>query len=72
MWTIALFTGIVLLVVGALKRKTDWGKPVAVLGVVAVGVSLFVAGPDMLDSAQRGFQQGYEDAQSEDVHNQNQ
>lgn len=71
MWTIVLFTGIILLVVGAIKRKTDWGKPVAVLGVVAIGVSLFVAGPDMLDSAQRGYQQGYEDAQNEDVLDQN-
>jgi len=71
MWTIVLFTGIILLVVGARKRKTDWGKPVAVLGVVAVGISLFVAGPDMLDSAQRGYQQGYEDAQNEDVLDQN-
>jgi hypothetical protein len=71
MWTIVLFTGIILLVVGAIKRKTDWGKPVAVLGVVAVGVSLFVAGPDMLDSAQRGYQQGYEDAQNGDVLDQN-
>lgn len=71
MWTIVLFTGIILLAVGAMKRKTDWGKPVAVLGVVAVGVSLFVAGPDMLDSAQTGYQQGYEDAQNEDVLDQN-
>ena len=59
MWTIALFTGITLLVVGGLKRKTDWGKPVAALGVVTVGVSLFVAGPDMLDAFLRGFNDAY-------------
>ena len=62
MWTIALFIGIILLVVGGWKRKTDWGKPVAVLGVVTIGVSLFVAGPDMLDSIVRGFNEGYNDA----------
>jgi len=59
MWTIAFFTGVVLVVVGALKRKTDWGKPIALLGVVAVGVSLFVAGPDMLDSFLKGFNDAY-------------
>lgn len=59
MWTIALFAGIVLLVVGALKRKTNWGKPVAALGVIAAGVSLFVAGPDMLDAFLRGFNDAY-------------
>ncbi len=59
MWTIALFAGIILLVVGGLKRKTDWGKPVAVLGAVTVGVSLFVAGPDMIGDFLRGFNDGY-------------
>ena len=59
MWTIALFAGIILVVFGALKRKTDWGKPVAVVGVVAIGVSLFVAGPDMLDAFLRGFNDAY-------------
>ena len=62
MWTIALFTGIILLAVGGLKRKTDWGKPVAVLGVVTVGVSLFVAGPDMLNQFLEGFNEGYKAA----------
>ena len=59
MWTIALFAGIGLLVAGGLKRETDWGKPVAILGVVTVGASLFVAGPDMLDAFLRGFNDGY-------------
>ena len=63
MWDFVLLLGLVLLIIGGVKRKTDWGKTLAVVGVVGIVISLVVAGPDMLDAAQRGFQEGYEAAQ---------
>ena len=66
MWTFLLFGGIVLAGIGAYKRKTTWGTPVALLGVVSIGVSLIVAGPDMYDAFIRGFSEGYADAQNAD------
>ena len=59
MWTPVLLAGIILFVVGRMKWETDWGKPVAILGAVGVGVSLVVVGPDLLDSFLRGFNDGY-------------
>lgn len=67
MWTIVLFIGAILLVVGGYKRQTDWGTPVALLGVVAVAVSLVVAGPDMLESFLRGFSDAYNPDMSTDT-----
>ena len=63
MWTVALFVGLALLILGVVKRDTKWGKAVALIGGVGIAVSLFVAGPDMLDDFQRGFQDGYADQQ---------
>jgi hypothetical membrane protein len=59
MWTLLLFAGIILTGVGAYKRKTNWGTPTALLGLVSIGVSLVVAGPDMYDAFMRGFNEAY-------------
>lgn len=59
MLTVALFAGITLLIVGGLKRKTKWGKTVAMLGIATVGVSLFFGEPDAIDSFLRGFNDAY-------------
>ena len=63
MWTITLFAGLALLIFGLVKREERWGKAAALIGGIGVAVALFVAGPDMLDDFQRGFQDGYADQQ---------
>jgi hypothetical protein len=60
MWDIILWGGFVLLVVGIVKRKTGWGKGTALIGATGVIVSLLPAGPEILDSFQREFRDGYE------------
>ncbi|PQJ34344.1 hypothetical protein BSZ35_06780 [Salinibacter sp. 10B] len=65
MWTVVLFAGLALLILGIVKRDEQWGKAGALIGGIGIAVSLFVAGPDMLDDFQRGFQEGYAAAQQE-------
>ena len=60
MWSIILLSGFVLLVVGVFKRTTNWGKGAALIGATGIIVSLLVAGPELLDTVQQGFQDGYE------------
>jgi hypothetical protein len=64
MWDVVFLIGLVLLVVGIVKRQTRWGKGAAIIGAVGVAASLIVAGPEMLEAVQRGFQEGYEEAQN--------
>lgn len=61
MWDIVLLSGLILLIIGLVKRKTRWGKGLAIVGAVGIAVSLVVHGPEMLDS----FQQGWQDAMAD-------
>lgn len=61
MWGLILLVGLILFIVGIVKRKTSWGKVIAVLGAVGVAASLLVAGPEMLDSFLEGYREARRD-----------
>jgi len=60
MWSVVLSVGIVLAVLGALKRKTRWGKGVALVGAAGIVVALLVAGPEITDAVRQSYQEGRE------------
>ncbi len=61
MWEIVLLSGLVLLIIGLVKRKTGWGKGIALVGLIGIVVSLIVHGPEMLE----GFMEGYREARAD-------
>jgi len=50
--------GIVLIGLGALKRKTSWGTGIALAGAAGIAVARLVAGPEITDAAQQASQGG--------------
>lgn len=59
MWSGVLSVGIVLVGLGALKRKTSWGTGIALAGAAGIAVALLVAGPEITDAAQQACQEGW-------------
>lgn len=66
MTDLAILIGLVLIVVGLVKRKTPWGKPAAFVGVVVVAVALYLDGPGLSEAFQEGYEAGYDAGSADD------
>lgn len=60
---VLFFGGILLIIVGLIKRRETWGKTAAWIGLAALAISVIVGWPDMAE----GFREGYEAGQGGDA-----
>lgn len=60
----ALLVGLILFVLGLVKRRSRWGTAVAIVGAALFMGTLVLHYPNLAEAFRTGFEEGQADAQS--------